>query len=99
MLFSSSVSVSKSETGNISFCETEVDSVSLGLRASTVARAVVRASTEFTFRYVSGADNFMGNDRGSSAANDAAAAAISTLFKCQTETRSKIYTSDFAQPD
>ena len=56
-------------------------------------------STEFLFRSVSGADDFVVDARGSAAANAAADALIYTLYTRQTGSWSKGHTPDFAHPD
>ena len=58
ILSSSSVFVSDYESGTLSACAAEVALECLSLRSSSVARAVVRESTAFTFISVSGSDDF-----------------------------------------
>ena len=59
----------------------------------------MRASTSFWFSSVSGADNFVGDVRGSAVASAEEDALISTLRKRQNGARSKGYTPDFDQTD
>ena len=88
--FSSSyVSFSESYPGTLSACVEEVSSERLCLRSSSVSRAVVRVFIAFMFRSVSGAENFVGGVIGSTAANAAAAAEISTLHTRQTGAQPK----------
>ena len=98
-LSSSSVSIYESQTGTLSACASEFASARMRLRASSVDRSVVRASTSFMFISVSISNDFVGDIIGSVAANAAADAAISTLRTHYTGARSKGYTIDCAHPD
>ena len=99
LLSSPSESVSGSEPGTIYACAVEAASVLIWLQASSAARAVVGASTEFVFSSVSGAGNFVSDVRGSDAANAASDATISTLHTRQNGAHPKGYTTDCAHPD
>ena len=59
----------------------------------------MRVSNEFLLSSVSGADNFMGNVRGSATATAEADALIYTLRTRQTEAWSEGYTKEFSHPD
>ena len=98
-MFSISISVSESGLGNLSNCAAEIASARLGLRASSAVRLVVRAFTSFALRSVSVTETFVGDVRGSSAANAAADAVIATLLTRHNGARSKGYTPDCAHPD
>ena len=83
MLYSSTISISESDPGTLSAYVAEAASVRLRLREILVARAVVRSSTAFSFRSVSGADDFVVDVRGSDSTNTEAADTISNLHTSQ----------------